>query len=86
MTTEYEALLKEMIDERKAELASLGERKGREKREKEILSEIQFIEGELHRYEQGMTLFRSKKLPKVGRWGKPEVEEEGHSAASSPTA
>ena len=34
-----------------------------------------FLEVELRRYEQGMSLFRSKGLPKVGRWGKQESEE-----------
>jgi hypothetical protein len=29
----------------------------------------------LERYQEGMALFRSKNLPKVGRWGKPETEE-----------
>ena len=85
MTTEYEALLSKMIEERKEELATLEERKGHEKKESQLISEIRFIEVELERYQRGMTLFRTKKLPKVGRWGKPEVEE-GHGGAAAPPA
>ena len=39
------------------------------------MSDIRFLETELQRYQQGMALFRTKALPKVGRWGKPEAEE-----------
>jgi hypothetical protein len=38
------------------------------------MSDVRFLEVELQRYEQGMALFRTKGLPKVGRWGMPEVE------------
>ncbi|MBI2648428.1 MAG: hypothetical protein HYW93_02090 [Thaumarchaeota archaeon] len=39
------------------------------------MSDLKFIEVEMNRYQQGMSLFRSKGVPKVGRWGKPEAEE-----------
>ena len=45
-----------------------------------MVSDIRFLEVELQRYEQGMALFRSKGLPKVGRWGKPETEEKTEEA------
>jgi hypothetical protein len=39
-----------------------------------LASDIRFLEVELQRYQQSMTLFRSRNPPKVGRWGKPETE------------
>ena len=75
MTTEYEQLLSTMVDEKKAKLAELKGRKGTEKQMAAVTSDIRFLEVELQRYQQGMSLFRNKGLPKVGRWGKPETEE-----------
>jgi len=75
MTTEYEQLLSKMIDENKAKLAELTGRKGKEKAVATLMSDIRFLEVELQRYQQGMALFRTKALPKVGRWGKLETEE-----------
>jgi arginine utilization protein RocB len=75
MTTEYEQLLSRMIDEKKAKLAELTGRKVKEKEVAAQMSDIRFLEVELQRYQQGMALFRSKTLPKVGRWGNSETEE-----------
>ena len=74
MTTEYEQLLSNMINEKKAKVAELTGKKGKAKELAALASDIRFLEVELQRYEQGMALFRSKNLPKVGRWGKPETE------------
>ena len=75
MTTEYEQLLSKMVEEKKAKLAEITGKKGREKDSAALTSDIRFLEVELQRYQQGMALFRTKALPKVGRWGKPEAEE-----------
>jgi len=75
MTTEYEQLLATMVSDKKAKAAELTGKKGKEKELAALASDIRFIEVELQRYQQGMSLFRSKNLPKVGRWGKPETEE-----------
>jgi hypothetical protein len=75
MTTEYEQLLSRMVDEKKAKLAEVTGKKGKEKESVAIMSDIRFLEVELQRYQQGMALFRTKSLPKVGRWGKQEIEE-----------
>ena len=75
MTTEYEQLLAKMVDEKKAKLTELTGKKGKEKESAAIMSDVRFLEVELQRYQQGMALFRTKTLPKVGRWGKPEAEE-----------
>ncbi len=80
MTTEYEQLLTRMVDEKKAKLAEVTGKKGREKESATLMSDIRFLEVELQRYQQGMALFRSKGLPKVGRWGKPETEEKKEEA------
>ena len=75
MVTEYENLLEQMYQERRLKLEEL---KGKKKKEKEIRtlqSDLKFIETELHRYQQGMSLFRTKGVPKVGRWGRTEIEE-----------
>ena len=82
MSTEYEQLLQRLIDEKKVKLESLKAERGKEKRVEELLSEIRYIELEIERYSEGLNLFRSKHVPKVGRWGKPE-EEEQHPATSS---
>ncbi len=73
MTTEYEQLLSQMINEKKAKLADLSG-KGKAKEVATLTSDIRFLEVELQRYQQGMALFRTKAVPKVGRWGKPETE------------
>lgn len=75
MTTEYEQLLSKMVSEKKAKLAELTGKKGTLKKSASLASDIRFLEVELQRYQQGMALFRTKSLPKVGRWGKPEAEE-----------
>ena len=75
MTTEYEQLLSKMVEERKAKLAEVTGKKGKEKESAALMSDIRFLEVELQRYQQGMALFRTKALPKVGRWGKAEAEE-----------
>jgi len=74
LVTEYEQLLRDILRERNERLESLKARKGKNKRETDaVLSEISFVQGELDRYQRGLTLFRSKNLPKVGRWGKAET-------------
>lgn len=81
LVTEYEQLLGDMLKERREKLEVL--RAGKAKNKKKIdalLSEIGFVEGELERYRRGLTLFRSKNLPKVGRWGKPEASQHGEAA------
>ena len=75
MTTEYEQLLMAMVSDKRAKAAELAGKKGKEKELAAVASDIRFVEVELQRYQQGMSLFRSKNLPKVGRWGKPEAEE-----------
>lgn len=75
MTTEYERLLSGMINERRAKLAELTGKQGTEKAVAAVTSDIRFLEVELQRYQQGMKLFRSTQLPKVGRWGRAETEE-----------
>jgi hypothetical protein len=64
-----------MIEERKMKIAEIQE-KDKKKVEK-LRNEISFLETELSRYQQALTLFRAKGLPRVGRWGKPETEGEG---------
>ena len=80
MTTEYEQLLAKMVGEKKAKLTELTGKKGKEKESAALMSDIRFLEVELQRYQQGMALFRTKALPKVGRWGKPETEEKKEEA------
>lgn len=75
MTTEYEELLGSMIAEKKARVAELTGKRGTQKEVSSLSTDIRFLEVELQRYQQGMALFRTKNLPKVGRWGKPETEE-----------
>lgn len=76
MATEYEDLLSEMLDERKAKLGRLEKQAGTEKAAQELRAEVRFIEVELDRYRNSLSLFRRKSVPKVGRWGKPEDVEE----------
>jgi hypothetical protein len=75
LTTEYEQLLATMISDKKAKAAELTGKRGREKELAAVTSDIRFIEVELQRYQQAMSLFRSKDIPRVGRWGQPETEE-----------
>ena len=75
MTTEYEDLLASMVNEKKAKLAELKGKSGKDKETAALMSDVRFLEVELQRYQQGMALFRTKAVPKVGRWGKPETEE-----------
>jgi hypothetical protein len=75
LVTEYEHLLQQMFDERRLKLQELKGKKNKQKEIRNLLTDLKFIEVELHRYQQGMSLFRSKGVPKVGRWGKPETEE-----------
>jgi hypothetical protein len=75
LTTEYEQLLAGMVDEKKAKIPQLTGKKGKEKELTSLASDVRFLETELQRYQQGMALFRTKQLPKVGRWGRPEAEE-----------
>ena len=75
MVTEYEQLLQQMYDEKRNKLEEFRGQKGKEKEVTALTADLKFIEGELHRYQQGMSLFRTKGLPKVGRWGEPEKEE-----------
>jgi hypothetical protein len=75
MTTEYEQFLATMVAQKKAKVAVLTGKKGKEKELATLISDIRFIEVELQHYQQGMSLFRSKNLPKVGRWGRPEASE-----------
>ncbi len=75
MTTEYEQLLSAMVSEKKAKVAELTGKKGKDKELAGLASDIRFLEVEIQRYQQGLSIFRSKNLPKVGRWGRPETEE-----------
>ena len=78
MVTEYEQLLTGMLKERRDRLEALKAGKGKDKKKIEALvSEIGYVEVELERYQRGLSLFRSKGLPKVGRWGKPETGGHG---------
>ncbi len=63
-----------MVEEKKAKLAEISGRKGKEKQSAGLMSDVRFLEVELQRYQQGMALFRTKGLPKVGRWGTAEAE------------
>jgi len=78
VTTEYEQLLAGMVGEKKAKMAELKGKKGKEKQLAALTSDVRFLEVELQRYQQGMALFRTKEIPKVGRWGKPESEGKEH--------
>lgn len=80
MTTEYEQLLSRMVSERRARLAEVTGKKGKEKESAALMSDIRFLEVELQRYQQGMALFRTKAVPKVGRWGREEKEEKREEA------
>ena len=75
LTTEYEQMLSDMVSQKKTKVTQLTGKKGKDKEIEALMSDIRFLEVELQRYQQGMTLFRTKPLPKVGRWGRPETEE-----------
>jgi hypothetical protein len=79
LVTEYEELLSGMLVQKKEKLEGLKVAKGRSSKKKieALLSEIAYVELELERYRRGMVLFRSKELPKVGRWGRPETGQQG---------
>ncbi|MDA4115456.1 MAG: hypothetical protein OK442_02740 [Thaumarchaeota archaeon] len=78
MVTEYEQLLTTMLKERREKLEALKAGGGKSKKRIDaLLSEIGYVQVELERYQRGMALFRSKDLPKVGRWGKPETSPQG---------
>jgi hypothetical protein len=78
LVTEYEQLLGDMLKERREKLEALKAGKGKNAKKIDVLvSEIGFVEGELERYRRGLALFRTKELPKVGRWGKPETSQQG---------
>ena len=64
-----------MISQKKAKVTELTGKQGKDKEVTALMSDIRFLEVELQRYQQGMALFRTKSLPKVGRWGRPETEE-----------
>jgi hypothetical protein len=81
LATEYEQLLQQMLDEGRAKVEVLKGKKGSEKKVQDLLSDMRFVEVELERYQQGMSLFRTKGVPKVGRWGKPETAH--HAQTSS---
>jgi hypothetical protein len=81
LTTEYEQLLGRILEEKKAKLGKLNSEKRSQKHVDEVLSEIRYVELEMEHYGNGLALFRSKSVPKVGRWGKPESEEHAASAA-----
>ncbi len=81
LVTEYEQLLTGMLKERREKLEALqAGKKGNKKQVDALLSEISYVQGELDRYQTGMTLFRTKELPKVGRWGKPEAAQQGEAS------
>ena len=79
MTTEYELLLGRLIEEKKAKLETLRER-GTQKEAQGVVSEIEYIELEMRRYSESLALFRTKPIPKVGRWGKPETDPHASNA------
>ena len=64
-----------MIQDKKAKATELTGKKGKEKGLSAVITDLRFLEVELQRYQQGMALFRTKSVPKVGRWGKSESEE-----------
>ncbi len=64
-----------MVAEKRAKVAELSGKRGKEKALMALASDIRFLEVEFQRYQQGMALFRTKNIPKVGRWGKSETEE-----------
>jgi len=80
LSTEYEQLLAQLLDERRAKLAKLGSDKGRQKQIEDVQAEIRYIELEIEHYQKALALFRSKDVPKVGRWGKPERDEHASQA------
>jgi hypothetical protein len=80
LTTEYEQLLGQLLEERRAKLERLKSEKAGQKQLDEVLSEMRYIELEMEHYQNGLKLFRSKSVPKVGRWGRPETDEHAATA------
>jgi len=80
LVTEYERLLTDMANERRSKVEELKAHSASKKEIDTLLAEISFIEVELKRYNGALRLFRSKPIPKVGRWGKP-----GGSAGEEPS-
>jgi len=81
LVTEYERLLADMVKERRTKVDELRARNASKKEIETLLSEISFIEVELKRYDGALRLFRSKSVPKVGRWGKPGAGPAGDEAS-----
>lgn len=81
LATEYEQLLTQILNERKAKLEA-EKSKGMDKKKIDALvADIGFVEVELERYRRGLNLFRTKgPLPKVGRWGKAEAGQPSEAA------
>ena len=78
LVTEYEHLLEDMLQERRGRLEALKAEGSKDRKKLDALeSEIGYVQTELDRYRRGMTLFRTKSLPRVGRWGKPETSQAG---------
>jgi len=70
-----------MLNKRKERLQELKAARGKnEKKISTLVSEINFMEVELGRYQRAMTLFRAKGIPKVGRWGHAESGLAGQAA------
>jgi hypothetical protein len=82
LTTEYEQLLGRILEEKKVELDKLRLENADKKKVNDILSDIRYVELEIEHYQNGLKIFRSKSVPKVGRWGKPETEEHAATASS----
>lgn len=81
LSTEYEQLLAQLLDERHAKLAKLTSQKGKERQIDDVRAEIRYIELEIEHYQKALALFRTGPVPKVGRWGRPEEEEHKSPAA-----
>jgi hypothetical protein len=79
LVTEYEELLSGMLKDRREKLELLKATQGKKNKKQidAVQSEISYIQVELERYQRGLKLFRTKDLPKVGRWGKPETSPQG---------
>jgi hypothetical protein len=83
LVTEYERLLADMVNERRSKVDELRARKAGKKEIDALLSEISFIEVELKRYDGALRLFRTKPVPKVGRWGKAGAAPSGDEASQA---
>jgi len=78
LSSEYERLLRQLLQDRRSTLEKLMSENGEQRQIDRVLSEIKFVQAELERYDRGLAIFRSKPVPKVGRWGKPEEDEHAH--------